>query len=99
MAVLAIFTGPITKSQYDTVRKDIDWVTNQPHGAIFHAASFDEAGHAHVADVWESPEALNAFVQQRLMPAMQRHKVPQPAVSVFPTHVIHAFKAIEKHRI
>lgn len=99
MAVLAIFTGPITKAQYDILRHEVDWETHQPDGAIFHVASFDEAGHANVADVWETPEALNAFVAGRLLPAMQRHQIPQPNVSVFPTHVIQAYSAIERHRI
>jgi hypothetical protein len=51
MAILALFSGPITRSQYETVRREIDWEHDQPAGALFHAASFDEAGHIHVADM------------------------------------------------
>ena len=99
MAVLALFAGSITQTQYDTLRKEIDWETNQPPGGILHIAAFDDAGYLQAADIWESPEDLNTFVEHRLMPAMQRHHIEPPTVSVFPTSVVQAFKAIEKFRI
>src|SRR5437764_5898673 len=99
MAVLALFTGNLTKAQYDILRKEIDWEHKQPAGGVFHAASFDDQGRVHVADVWESPEALNAFAQQALMPAFQKHGIQPPEVSVFPAHKVQAYAAIEKYRI
>ncbi len=51
MAILAIFQGNISKSQYDALRAEVNWEKQQPQGGIFHAASFDEADHIHVADV------------------------------------------------
>ncbi len=44
MAVLAIFSGSMTRAQYDTLRFTVDWARNKPVGAILHAASFDEGG-------------------------------------------------------
>ncbi len=99
MAILAIFTGNINQSQYEALRTEVKWEQQQPQGGIFHAASFDEAGNIHVADVWESPEELNAFVEQRLAPAMQRLQIAPPEVSVFPVHNINAYAAIEQYKI
>ena len=100
MAILAIFTGKgISKDAYDKVRKEVNWEQQYPEGAIFHAASFDEQGDAHVADVWASAEALDAFVQSRLIPAMQKLNVPPPQVEVYPAHNINAYAAIDQYKV
>jgi hypothetical protein len=99
MAILAIFTGNISKSQYEALRTEVDWEKQQPQGGIFHAASFDEAGHVHVADVWESAEAMNSFVEKRLAPALQKLQIAPPEVAVYPVHNINAYQSIEKYRI
>ena len=58
----------------------------------FHAAAFDNSGNnIHVADVWESEEDLNKFVNETLMPVMQKSKVPQPQMEIFQIHNIDAF--------
>jgi hypothetical protein len=44
MPVLALFTGALTKEQYDTLRREVDWENKHPAGGIFHAASFDDKG-------------------------------------------------------
>jgi hypothetical protein len=55
--------------------KGVDWEHNHPPGGIFHAAAFDNSGNnIRVADVWESKEELNKFVNERLMPVMQQSK-------------------------
>ncbi len=96
MAILAIFTGSgITQSMYEALRKEVHWENRLPPGAVVHAAGFDAAGHLHVADVWDSEAAMNAFVQQRLLPAMQKLKVPAPKVEVFPLHNLNAYPTIE----
>ena len=67
MAILAIFTGKgITKSHYEALRREVDWVHRRPEGMIFHAAAFDTAGGIRVADVWESQAALDDFFDKRL---------------------------------
>lgn len=99
MAVLAIFTGDLTKDQYDALRKDIDWENNWAPGAIIHAASFDDNGKAHVADVWESAEQLNAFVEQRLMPSFQKLKLTPPQVEVHPAHNINVHSSVTKYQV
>ena len=99
MAILAIFKGNITKSQYEAVRKEVDWERQQPQGGMFHAVGFDDAGGIHIADIWESPEAMNLFFEKRLMPVLQKLKVPPPEASVYPAHNINVFKSIEKYKI
>jgi hypothetical protein len=97
MPILAIFTGKgISKQQYEELRKEVHWENQLPKGAIIHIASFDEAGDAHVADVWTSPEELNEFVTTRLMPAMQKLKIQPPKVDIYPTHNINAYIAVSQ---
>lgn len=99
MAVLAIFTGAINRAQYDALSAAVNWKGNQPAGGVFHAASFDAAGNIHVADVWESAESLDAFVSQRLMPAMQTLNLHPPEVVVYPAHTVQAYPTIAKYRV
>ena len=92
MAVLAIFTGEgITKEMYETLRGEVKWETDLAPGGLVHACGFDEAGHLHVADVWDSPELMNEFVGARLVPAFQRLGIPMPTVSVFPMHNLNVY--------
>ena len=99
MPVLAIFTGAISQSQYDTLRFTVDWRSDQPYGGILHASAFDEAGRLHVADVWESAEALNTFVLERLMPAFRSLKIDPPEVAIYPLHLLQAYDAIARYKI
>jgi len=100
MALLAIFTGSTTKEQYEQLRNEVHWEKKLPPGAVFHAAAFDDAGGIHVADVWESPEALNAFVEQRLKPAFQKLGLEPPHVEVYPAHNVNAYaKTIDQYKI
>ncbi len=96
--ILAIFTCQgLTKEKYEQLRKEVVWETNQPRGGVFHAASFDQSGNAHVADVWESPETMGAFVEERLMPAMKKFNIQPPKVEVYPVHNVNAYKSISEH--
>ena len=70
MAILAIFkTNEVTKEMYAELRKEVD-------GAIFHAGAFDDSGNFCVADIWESQEHLNNFINNRLLPVMQKINMP-----------------------
>jgi hypothetical protein len=96
MPVLALFTGTLTKAQYDTIRQEVDWENRHPAGGIFHAASFDDQGQVHVADVWASAVDLDAFAKNHLMPAFAKHQIAPPSVAVYPTHKVLAYKAVEE---
>jgi hypothetical protein len=94
MAVLAIFTGVgITKEMYESLRPEVKWESRLAPGGLIHACGFDDKGDLHVADVWDSPEAMNDFVNSRLMPAMKKLGIPPPAVSVFPLHNANVYPA------
>jgi hypothetical protein len=98
MAVLAIFYHPdIKREHYEILRREVAWETRFPEGGMFHAAAFDEQGGTHVADVWESRQAFDAFVANRLMPVFQKHNMPAPQVQVFDAYNINALPAIEKY--
>lgn len=100
MAILAIFTGKgLTKKMYEDLRREVGWEREHPSGGILHASSFDEAGNIHVADIWESEEQMNAFVQNRLIPTMQKLNVPPPQAEVYPIHTVQAYSAIEQYRL
>lgn len=99
MSILAIFTGNISKPQYEALRKDIDWERMQPEGEILHAAAFDDDGQIHVADVWESADALQTFVDQRLTPAFAKLELGPPHVDVYPLYNLNAFKSIDAHKV
>jgi len=98
MAVLAIFTGNgITKEMYEALRNEVQWESRHPGGGIFHACAFDEGGNLHVVDVWESPEAMDAFVSTRLLPAMQKLGVPPPIVEVHPVHNVNVYPGAQSY--
>jgi hypothetical protein len=76
----------VTPAQYDELRRVVNWEGDRPDGALSHVMAFDETG-AHVNDTWESAEQLQAFLDQRLMPGVQRVGVAgQPQVVVLPAH-------------
>ena len=99
MPILVLFTGNITKDDYEAIRKEVHWEDQLPPGALFHTAAFDQNGHAHVADVWESEMQMNDFVQSRLIPAFQKMKVNPPNVEVFPTHNINAYEGLSRYTL
>jgi hypothetical protein len=46
-------------------RKEVDWEHKHPDGAVLHAAAFDSGNNFCVADIWESEERLNNFINNR----------------------------------
>jgi hypothetical protein len=101
MAILLINRGDgFTKDIYENARKEVNWEGNPPPGLIFHAASFDASGNnIHVADVWESEDQWNNFLNTRLMPYMQKNKVPPIKTEMFPIHNINALSAIDSYKL
>ena len=72
MATVMLMHWPeVTKEQYEQVRRDVNWEGDIPKGAKFHVAWFGDDGFR-VLDLWNSGAEFEAFVQQRLMPGVQR---------------------------
>lgn len=77
-----------TKDQYDRVRADANWLGEAPIGGLAHLTWW-EGDDSYSVDGWESEAAFNAFVQDRLGPAMARQGVTTvPDVTMFPAHEV-----------
>lgn len=99
MTVLAIHTGNgITKDIYENARKEVNWEGNPPPGMIFHAASFDESGNIRVADIWESEDQWNTFLNTHLKPFMERVKAPALKTEIFEVHNLNALPRIDNYK-
>jgi hypothetical protein len=62
---------------YDAINKDLGMPDTPPDGLLSHTAGRAEGG-MEIVDVWESQEKFEAFMQNQLMPAMQKagYEVP-----------------------
>ena len=57
---------------------------------MFHIAAVTDGG-VRVTDVWESAEAFDAFVRDRLMPGVKKLGIPgEPQVEILPAHAVFA---------
>ncbi|MBR7830905.1 hypothetical protein KDK95_31665 [Actinospica sp. MGRD01-02] len=80
MAVLieTEFQG-VTAQQYDAVDQRAGTRSGRPvEGLICHTAMVTGAG-LRVVDVWESPEAFQAYFTQRLEPLLKEQDFPDPS--------------------
>lgn len=76
----------VSPEQYDQVREAAGWERDRPTGGILHEAWF-AGDQLNVCDVWESADTFNAFVENRLMPAVAQVGVGgQPQVEIMPAY-------------
>jgi hypothetical protein len=100
MPILAIFNASnIKKTEYETLRKEVDWEHQKPNGMLIHTAAFDDRGGVHVADVWESRAALDDFFNKRLVPAMKKHNISPPTGEFYQLHNANIHSGADKFRI
>ena len=77
MAIAVIQEFPIegddrTTTNYDRVQDALGARDNPPAGGLVHTAGFDEDARVfRIFDVWESEQAWNAFMHDRLLPIVQ----------------------------
>ena len=78
-----------TQEAYDAVHTAVEIEGNPPTGLIVHSAGPIDEGWG-VIDFWESREAFDGFVRDRLMPGIQElgdRAFPNPPdVKEFPVH-------------
>jgi hypothetical protein len=76
-----------TVEQYEHVDRLLGGTTadNAPAGLISHTAGATDTGFF-VADVWESPEALQDFYENTLGPHLQTAGVPETEPKILPVH-------------
>ena len=91
MAVMMIMSWKgVSLEQYEATKAVVKWEENPAEGGILHVTAHDGDG-LRITDVWESPEAFQAFVNDRLMPGVQEVGLPgQPEVEVYPVHDLFA---------
>jgi hypothetical protein len=91
MATVMLMHWPeISKEQYEQARKEVNWEGDHPQGAKFHVAWFGNDG-LHVLDIWETQANFEQFMQQRLMPGIQKFNFAgQPKVEFAEAHAIFA---------
>ena len=87
MAVAMHMQWPgVTQEQYDRLKDLVGWEREAPQGGILHLTSFSPQC-AHVVDVWESQEACQRFLEDRLMPGVQQLEIQgEPDVQFYPLH-------------
>jgi hypothetical protein len=80
----------VVPEQYEALRRLVDWEGQPPAGGILHVASFADRG-IRIVDVWESAEAFQTFVSERLMPGVAQLGVAgEPKVDIRPMHALFA---------
>lgn len=80
--VMTMHWPEVTREQYERARQEVNWEGDVPDGAKFHVAWFAEDGFR-VLDLWDSPASFDRFVQQRLMPGVQKIGIEgEPRVSL-----------------
>lgn len=94
MPILAIFTGKMNQKKYDELGKEVKWETNNPEGALFHAAAF-EGENFHVVDVWASADAMGKFFETRLKPAFKKLGIAEPTAKVLPAYSVFPYKGLK----
>jgi hypothetical protein len=94
MAVIIRQTMPpeATLEMMDAVTTEMGVNEDPPAGLIVHT-HYEDGGHVHILDIWESADAHKSFAQDRLRPAVetvaQRHGMtaaPAPETSVTEVH-------------
>ncbi len=84
--VMVMNWSGITKEHYEALRREVNFEGKAPTGGKYHVA-WATAGGMHVVDVWDSQATFETFLQTRLMPAVQKLKIPgEPKVEFFPAH-------------
>ena len=90
MATVMLMEWPgLAPEQYEQVMKNLDLDANPPEGGMLHVSGF-EAGSLRVLDVWESEQAWDRFLNERIMPAVQQAGIEtQPQVRLYPVHNVY----------
>jgi hypothetical protein len=88
IGVLLTWSG-FTKEQYEKVVEVADLANKPQPGMIFHCAG-QASGGWRVFDIWESQEAYDQFMRDRLGPAFKKSDIQgsRPNPEFFPIHNI-----------
>lgn len=87
MAILveSHWTG-IGLAEYDAARRRVAWESAPPPGGLLHAMSLTADG-VRAIDIWETQDAFERYVAERLLPAVQELGIPgAPQVTIWTLH-------------
>jgi hypothetical protein len=80
----------VTSDQYDALMERLGLDTNPAPGAVLHLATFTAEG-LEVCDVWRTEQALQSFLENRLLPAAHGLALAgKPDMRVIPLHNLYA---------
>jgi hypothetical protein len=91
MAVAMTMHWPgLTPDQYDAIMAKLGLDANPPAGAVLHVALETEHG-IDVLDVWQTDQAFNGFLEQRLLPVVSELGITgEPEITIVPLHNLYA---------
>jgi hypothetical protein len=94
MTVIAEVTmRGVSPAEYDAFRARTHWLEEAPAGGLVHLTWWDGED-CHNVDVWESEQAMGAFGEQRLGPAMAAVGLADPPeVTLHAAHEVYAPRA------
>jgi hypothetical protein len=95
MAILSIMEGIMTKGEYESLGKKVNWKGKHPAGLICHTVAFSELNHIIFSDVWESQDAMDTFYNDRMLPGIKEIMIAVPTVNNYPVHDMKIFKMLE----
>ena len=88
--VMAMRWEGVSPEQYEAVIDNLGLDDEPPSGGLFHIAGFD-GGALRVIDVWDSQEAFEGFMGERLQSAVQEAGLPgEPQVEYYELHNVWA---------
>jgi heme-degrading monooxygenase HmoA len=71
-ALVIIEAADLTPDLYDQMAENVPGTHDGSHPALAHIAAVEPDGSVIVVDVWESPEAFQAFAQEQIAPAAEQ---------------------------
>ena len=98
MAVALFLHFPeLSSAEYDRLVVGLELDANPPAGQLLHLAANTDEG-VECVDVWRTPEAAVAFLQQRLRPVLLGAGAAPPEARLVPLHNVFApeMDAIER---
>ena len=92
MAVMVIQEFEASVDDYDKVNEKLDAESNPPQGLILHSGADVGGGKMKVVDIWESADAWNDFLANRLGPAVEAVMGPMPEDAGPPPIEVHELR-------
>lgn len=86
MAIAYLMEFPdATLAQYDAVVAETNPDGKAASGGLFHVVGPNDGG-LRIVDVWDSQDAFDTFLRERLGAALAKHGVAPPRVQAWPVH-------------